>query len=251
MRVDGRPAGSLRKVRLVRSCLRHTPGSALIRAGNTQVLCAATVEEKAPPFLRGKNRGWITAEYGMLPGATTERSVRNRISGRGMEIQRLIGRALRSVVLLPKLGERTIILDCDVLEADGGTRTAAITAAFVALRETIDHLLREGKLAEDPIQESVAAVSVGRVDGEMLLDLDHHEDSSADVDFNLVATGSGKLVEVQGTAERGTFTDQELQRMVKLGLRGVRRLIQLQNRCLAAEPRPLGMLLPGRQQQGT
>jgi len=245
-RGDGRKPGSLRSVRLIRSCLRQASGSALIRAGNTQVLCAATIEDKAPSFLRGTGRGWVTAEYGMLPASVSERAPRNKISGRGMEIQRLIGRSLRSVVDLSKLGERQITIDCDVLEADGGTRTAAVTAAWVALREAIDRMLRERVLPEDPILDSVAAISVGRVGGALLLDLCQAEDTRAEVDFNVVATGSGRLVEVQGTAEHGSFSRRELQQMVSSGLAGIRRLTRLQQRCVTSAPKPLGVLLVGR-----
>lgn len=244
-RSDGRAVGSLRRIRLVRSCVRQAAGSALIRAGNTQVLVAATVEEKVPSFLRGRGTGWVTAEYGMLPGSVTERAPRNKISGRGMEIQRLIGRSLRAVVNLSALGERTITLDCDVLDADGGTRTAAITAAWVALREACDRLRAAKLISVDPILDTVSAVSVGRVDGTLLLDLCQEEDSRAEVDCNIVATGAGKLVEVQGTAERGAYTQRELARMVALGLAGTRRLSRLQRRCVAAPPRPLGVILPG------
>jgi ribonuclease PH len=235
----------LRRVRLVRSCLRQAAGSALVRAGNTQVLVAATIEEKAPPFLRGSGRGWVTAEYGMLPGSVSERAARNKVSGRSMEIQRLIGRSLRSVVDLSRLGERTITIDCDVLDADGGTRTASITAAWVALREACDRLRAAGLLTSDPILDTVTAVSVGRVDGEILLDLNQEEDNRAEVDCNIVATGAGKLVEVQGTAEKGAYTQRELAKMVALGLAGTRRLAKLQLKCVATPAKPLGVILPG------
>jgi ribonuclease PH len=244
-RCDGRAPGALRRVRLVRSCLRQAAGSALVRAGNTQVLVAATIEEKAPGFLRGTGRGWVTAEYGMLPGSVTERAPRNKVSGRAMEIQRLIGRSLRAVTDLSRLGERTITLDCDVLDADGGTRTAAITAAWVALREACDRLRTVGLISADPVLDTVSAVSVGRVKGEILLDLCQEEDNGADVDCNIVATGAGQLVEVQGTAEHGAYTQRELARMVALGLVGTRRLARLQLRCLATPPKPLGVILPG------
>lgn len=250
VRSGGRGEGSLRRVRLVRSCLRQAAGSALIRAGHTQVLCAATIEDKAPSWRRGLGEGWVTAEYGMLPASVSDRAPRNKASGRAMEIQRLIGRSLRAVVDVRRLGERTITIDCDVLDADGGTRTAAITAAWVALREATDRLRAEGLIREDPILDSVAAVSVGRIDGRLWLDLEHSEDSRAEVDLNVVATGSGRLVEVQGTAEHGTFTQIELRRMVSLALSGIRRLTRLQERCLAAPPRPLGVLLPGRTPAG-
>jgi ribonuclease PH len=244
-RSDGRSPGALRRVRLVRSCLRQAAGSALVRAGQTQVLVAATVEEKAPAFLRGRGSGWVTAEYGMLPGSVTERAPRNKVSGRSMEIQRLIGRSLRAVVDLQRLGERTITLDCDVLDADGGTRTAAINAAWVALREACDRLLAARLLAADPILDTISAVSVGMVGGEILLDLCQEEDNRADVDCNIVATGAGRLVEVQGTAEHGAYTQRDLAKMVALGLAGTRRLSRLQRKCVAASPKPLGVILPG------
>ncbi len=246
MRSGERAEGSLRRVQIVRSCLRQAAGSALIRSGNTQVLCAATIDDRAPAWRRGTGEGWVTAEYGMLPASVSERAPRNKASGRAMEIQRLIGRSLRAVIDLKKLGERTITIDCDVLDADGGTRTAAVTAAWVALREATDRLRASGVIAEDPIQDSVAAVSVGRIDGRLWLDLEHAEDSRAEVDLNVVATGGGRLVEVQGTAEHGTFTQVELRRMVSLALSGIRRLTRLQVRCLAAPPKPMGVILPGR-----
>jgi ribonuclease PH len=242
-RHDGRAPTALRKIRLLSSVLRQTYGSALIQAGETQVLCAASVEEKVPSFLRGSRQGWITAEYGMLPGSGFERVPRNRVSGRGMEIQRLIGRSLRSIADLTLLGERTITLDCDVLEADGGTRTAAITAAYVALHEAVSRLRREGKIEGNPLLDRVAAISVGRVEGHLLLDLCREEDSAAEVDFNLVATGSGRLVEVQGTAEHGTFSERDLQEMVRLGLRAIGDLTELQGKCLKAPARKPGLLL--------
>lgn len=249
-RLDGRSATSLRPIRLIRSCLRLAPGSALVRCGNTQVLCAATIEEKVPGFLRGKKQGWVTAEYAMLPGSVPERAER-KLSGRGMEIQRLIGRSLRAVIDLGKLGERTVTLDCDVLDADGGTRVAAITAAYVALRDAVSKLIQGGILSEDPIVGSVAAISIGKVDGKFLLDLCHEEDARAEVDFNLVATGAERLIEIQGTAEHGSFSRDDLDRMIRLGLRGIRRLTALQTRCLAQTPRPPGMLLSSLSRSGS
>lgn len=244
---EKRPSRGLRPTRLVRSCLRLPAGSALIRSGNTQVLCSATVEGKLPSFLRGSGKGWITAEYGMLPGSVQDRIPRGRTSGREMEISRLIGRSLRSIVDLTRLGDVTITLDCDVLDADGGTRTAAINAAYVALREAVEFLRSEDRISGDPFIDSVAAVSVGRVGGEILLDLCYEEDSAADVDFNVVATGSGRLVEVQGTAESGTFSEEEMQTMVSIALEGISRITRLQNQCLSAPPRPAGILLRGRE----
>ncbi len=250
MRGDGRACGALRSVRLVRSCLRLTAGSALVRCGNTQVLCAATVEERVPGFLRGKGQGWVTAEYAMLPGSVPERAER-KVSARATEIQRLIGRSLRAVVDLSRLGERTITVDCDVLDADGGTRTASITAAYVALSEAIRKLMDSGRLGASPLVDSVAAISVGKVDGRFLLDLCHEEDARAEVDFNLVATGSGRLVEVQGTAEHGSFTQEDLANMVEIGLGGIGKLTALQAKCLSEPPRELGVLLPGRSIAGS
>ncbi len=242
-----RSSQTLRPTRLVRSCLRLPAGSALIQSGNTQVLCSASVEGKVPGFLRGSGKGWVTAEYGMLPGSVQERIPRGRTSGREMEISRLIGRSLRSIIDLTCLGEITITLDCDVLDADGGTRTAAINAAYVALREAVDLLRSEERIAEDPFLDSVAAISVGRVGDGILLDLCYEEDSAADVDFNVVATGSGRLVEVQGTAEAGTFSEEEMQRMVSVALAGIAKITRLQERCLSASPKPAGILLRGRE----
>jgi ribonuclease PH len=210
--------------------------------GNTVVLVAATVEEQVPPWLRGKGRGWVTAEYDMLPGSVSDRSPRGKQSGRSQEIQRLIGRALRASIDLEKLGERRITVDCDVLEADGGTRTASITAAYVALREATDCLVASGAIPESPIVTSVAAVSVGILQGDVLLDLCYEEDAGADVDMNVVATGTGDLVEVQGTAEGKTFSLRDNQSMLKLALRGIERLRRAQERCLenpGAGPRRL------------
>lgn len=241
-RIDGRGPAALRKLQIVRGVLRYPAGSALIRTGGTHVLCSATIEETLPGWLRGQGRGWVTAEYGMLPGAVPDRSPRHKVSGRSQEIQRLIGRSLRSIIDLTRLGERSIVIDCDVLEADGGTRTAAITGGYVALRDAVRSLLDSGRLTEDPIREPVAAASVGIVGGQHLLDLCYEEDSSAEVDFNVVATGSGRLVEVQGTAEGEAFTAQDTQKLIRLALRGIRTLQRAQERCLAADPRPGGWL---------
>lgn len=241
-RIDGRGSGALRKVRLYRSVLRHPQGSALIEMGHTVVLVSATIEEQIPPWLRGQGKGWVTAEYDMLPGSVSGRPQRGKPSGRAQEIQRLIGRALRASIDLAKLGERRIVVDCDVLDADGGTRTASITAGYVALREAVRTLLESGAIAEDPMTTSISAVSVGMVDGEILLDLCYEEDSRADVDMNVVATGAGDLVEVQGTGEGNTFSLKDSQSMLKLALRGMDRLRRAQERCLespAAGPRRL------------
>ena len=211
-------------------------GSVLIEMGETKVICTVSMEEKVPPFLKGTNQGWLTAEYGMLPGSTPERKVRDvvkgAINGRSQEIQRLIGRSLRAVVDFSKLGERTIWIDADVIQADGGTRTAAITGAFVALYDALEKLKREGIIKEIPIREFVAAVSVGIVDGEILLDLSANEDMRAEVDMNVVMTESGKFVEIQGTAEKTPFTHEQLQHMLNLAKQGIMRLIEIQKKTL-------------------
>lgn len=211
----------------------------MIKLGNTQVLCAASVEESVPPFLRGSGRGWVTAEYGMLPRSTQTRSeregLRGRVKGRSQEIQRLIGRSLRAVTDLEKLGERTVVIDCDVLQADGGTRCASITGGFVALALAVDWLLAKKLIAENPLREYVAAVSVGRVSGRNLLDLDYSEDREAEVDCNVVMTESGRLVEVQGTAEGAPFSRRELNQMLTLADRGIQELFRWQRKVLAGK----------------
>lgn len=212
-RHDNRQAHELRMVTIERGFTRYAEGSVLISFGDTRVLCNASVEESVPPFLRGQGRGWVTAEYSMLPRATQTRSAREaargKLGGRTMEIQRLIGRALRAVVDFERLGERTVVIDCDVLQADGGTRTAAITGAWVALADAIDTLLQQGLIAESPLKDSVAAVSCGIVAGQPVLDLDYIEDSAASVDMNFVMTGDGRFVEVQGTAEEEPFCEND------------------------------------------
>ncbi|MDR1113587.1 MAG: ribonuclease PH [Candidatus Margulisbacteria bacterium] len=235
MRPDKRQNDELRKAEITPNFTKNAAGSALVVMGETKVICTASVEEKVPSFLRGQGQGWLTAEYGMLPGAANERVARDRykVGGRTMEIQRLIGRALRAAIDLQKLGERTITLDCDVIQADGGTRTASITGAFVALRLAVNKLLAEGKVLTDPIIDSVAAVSAGIVDGEARLDLMYLEDSAAEVDLNVVLTGSGKLVEVQGTGEHGTFSREQLNQLLDLGAQGVTELVKLQKKALA------------------
>ena len=241
-RVDGRRAGELRPVTIRRGYLKHAEGSALIEMGGTRVLCAATVEERVPPWLRGGGRGWVTAEYSMLPRSSHERIQRevNRghVGGRTHEIQRLIGRSLRAVTNLEALGERQILIDCDVLEADGGTRTAAITGAFVALADAIRWLSRRTTLPGVPLRDSVAAVSIGIVGGVPSLDLCYAEDSKAQVDMNLVMTGAGRLVEIQGTAEGEAFTERELATMMTLGKTGIRKLAALQRRTLGIRAIP-------------
>ena len=235
MRIDGRNPNQLRPVVIELNPVKYAEGSAIIRMGDTEVLCTATVEDNVPPFLRDSGSGWITAEYSMLPRATRSRnrrdSVRGKIGGRSHEIQRLIGRSLRSIVNMDKLGEQSIIIDCDVIQADGGTRTASITGAFVALKKAILAQLEQEMLDEDPIIDSLAAVSVGIFDDELLLDLNYEEDSKADVDMNIVMTGSGMLVEVQGTAEKSPFTQDQLKELVELGKKGILELIFMQNDC--------------------
>jgi ribonuclease PH len=226
----------MRPVRIETGYLLTAEGSAMIEVGNTRVLCAATVEETVPSFLRGTGKGWVTAEYSMLPRATATRSPREitkgRPSGRTMEIQRLVGRSLRSIVDLSLLGERTIIIDCDVIQADGGTRTASITGAYVAMSLAINKLVCFGVLKKNPILDSVAATSVGVVDGETLLDLNYDEDSRAEVDMNLVMTGAGKFVELQATAEQVPFDDDRLASLLALGRKGIAELIQVQRQAL-------------------
>lgn len=235
-RGDGRQPNNLRPISFQRGFTRYAEGSVLVSFGETRVLCTATVEEGVPPFMRGQGRGWVTAEYAMLPRATHSRSAREatrgKIGGRTHEIQRLIGRSLRAVVKLDQLGERTILLDCDVLQADGGTRTAAITGAYVALADAVAGLLRQGKLASSPIKEGVSAVSVGIVQGRPVLDLDYAEDSQAAVDMNFVVTASGRFVEVQGTAEEEPFSQAELDALRDLALAGCRQLDELQRQAL-------------------
>ncbi len=219
-RSDGREAGALRVVTITPGFTRHADGSVLIELGETRVICTASAEESVPQFLRDTGRGWVTAEYGMLPGSSPTRipreSSRGRVGGRTHEIQRLIGRSLRAVTDLDALGARTIWLDCDVIQADGGTRTASITGAYVALAMALERLQKRGLLAESPLRNSVAAVSVGVVEGEVLVDLSYEEDSRADVDMNLVMTGDGQYVEVQGTAEAKPFSAKQMARMTSL-----------------------------------
>ncbi len=227
----------LRPVRIQRRFTKHAAGSVLIQWGDTWVLCTASVEEKVPSFLRGSGRGWVTAEYGMLPGSTAERKERDikklKQDGRSVEIGRLIGRALRSAVDLEALGERTVTLDCDVLQADGGTRCASITGGMVALADAVDKLLAEGLLAETPIRRFVAAVSAGVCAGVPTLDLDYEHDSAADVDMNFVMTDDGRFVEIQGTAEHNPFTEEELDTLKALAKQGTAELIRLQKEALA------------------
>lgn len=237
-RSGARAAGQLRPVRLTRGFTMHAEGSVLVEFGATKVLCTASVEEKLPPHKRGSGEGWVTAEYGMLPRSTHTRSdreaARGKQSGRTQEIQRLIGRSLRAVFDLGKLGERTIQLDCDVLQADGGTRTASITGAYVAAHDAVSRLIADGKLAQSPIVAPVAAISVGLLRGVALLDLDYGEDSTCDTDMNVVMTGTGHFVEVQGTAEGVAFTRSEMDLMLMLAEKGIAELMELQRACLSA-----------------
>ncbi len=237
MRPSKRAANEMRKVTFERGVARYAEGSCLIRFGETHVLCAASLEDKPPPWLRGQGRGWVTAEYAMLPRATSTRTKREsstgRVSGRTQEIQRLIGRSLRAVVDLPRLGERQITIDCDVLQADGGTRTASITGAWVALRDCLAWMTQRSILRDSPLKDHVAAVSCGVVAGETVIDLDYAEDSTAETDANFVMTGSGGLVEVQGSAEGAPFSEAELLQMLALARAGIVQLVGLQKAALA------------------
>jgi ribonuclease PH len=236
-RSDNRPANALRPVKITRHYTIHAEGSVLIEFGNTKVLCTASVEERVPPHKKGSGEGWVTAEYGMLPRATHTRSSREaakgKQSGRTQEIQRLIGRSLRAVFDLKKLGERTISLDCDVIQADGGTRTASITGAFVAAQDAVSTLLVSGKITETPILQPVAAISVGIVQGTPLLDLEYTEDSACDTDMNVVMTGAGHYVEVQGTAEGAAFSRKEMDALLALADKGISDLIAMQHKSLS------------------
>ena len=236
MRPSQRAPGELRQVEILRHYTKHAEGSVLIKFGDTHVLCTASIDEKVPPFLRGKNQGWVTAEYGMLPRSTGSRmdreAAKGKQSGRTQEIQRLIGRSLRAIIDLDKLGERTIQIDCDVIQADGGTRTASITGAYVALHDAIDTLLEKQLLTESPLRDSVAAISVGVYEGTPVLDLDYIEDSGCDTDMNVVMTGSGGFVEIQGTAEGTPFQRDEMNAMLDLAQAGISQLIQKQKSVL-------------------
>ncbi len=231
-RPSGRVFDAMRQVSIQRQFTRYAEGSVLISMGETQVLCTASVLEKVPPFLKGKGQGWVTAEYGMLPRSTHTRSDREaakgKQSGRTQEIQRLIGRSLRAVMDMSLLGERTIQIDCDVLQADGGTRCASITGAWIAVADAVDGLLAQGLLTQNPLKDSVAAISVGMVDGRAVLDLDYPEDSGCDADMNVVMTGAGRYVEVQGTAEGHTFDRAELNALLQLAEKGISELARLQ-----------------------
>jgi ribonuclease PH len=238
MRIDQRQPADLRPVEIVTGYLMTAEGSALIKVGNTHVLCAATIEETVPPFLRNAGKGWVTAEYAMLPRATSKRTPREvskgRQSGRTHEIQRLIGRSMRSVVDTTAMGERTVVIDCDVLQADGGTRTASITGAYVAMAIAFRQLVQYGQLKRSPLRDSVAATSVGLVKGVPMLDLCYEEDSQADVDMNVVMTGRGKFVEVQATAEHEAFDDGQMAELIALARAGIARLVEVQKQAIGA-----------------
>jgi ribonuclease PH len=236
MRSDGRKFLQMRPVKITRHFLKHPEGSVLIELGETKVICTASVEEDVPRFLKNSNQGWVTSEYSMIPRSTQTRTIREsatgRIGGRTHEIQRLIGRSLRSVVDLFSFGKRTIWIDCDVIQADGGTRTASITGAFVALAEALAVLRKKDLLTAPPLKDTVAAISVGMIGGKILLDLNYEEDSQADVDMNFVMIGSGGLVEVQGTAERTPFTENDLRRMMAAAKKAIAHLTRIQNKSL-------------------
>jgi ribonuclease PH len=238
MRQNGRGARELRAIKLHRNYTRHAEGAVLIECGETKVICTASVEERVPLFLKGKGQGWLTAEYGMLPRSTGSRmdreAVRGKQSGRTQEIQRLIGRSLRAVTNLPSLGERTLHIDCDVIQADGGTRTASITGAFVALHDAVSHLMRNKMVSKWPIVDHVAAVSVGIYQGEAVLDLDYAEDSGCDTDMNVVMNGQGGFIEVQGTAEGAPFSRDELDTLLNLASAGIGELVQIQKSVLGS-----------------
>ena len=241
-RPSGRAADQMRPVTFTRRFAKHAEGAVLVEFGDTQVLCTASVEESVPAFLRGKGQGWVTAEYGMLPRSTHSRSqreaARGKQSGRTLEIQRLIGRSLRAVVDLSRLGERSLLLDADVLEADGGTRTAAVTGCYVAMAIAVNRLVAAGTLASSPLREQVAAVSVGVVDQELLLDLDYGEDVRAEVDMNVAITSSGNFVEVQGTAEGAPFSEETLTRLLALAKKGAGELLLAQAAAVRADSQP-------------
>jgi len=237
LRTDGRKPNQLRTLKITPSYIKTADGSVLIEMGDTRVICTAKLEERVPPFLRNSGKGWITAEYGMLPGSSQQRigreSSRGKVGGRTHEIQRLIGRSLRAIADLKSLGERTVWIDCDVIQADGGTRTAAITGAYIALAEAAGGWLQRGIINVTPLKDSVAAVSIGIVDGKIFLDLCYEEDSKADVDMNFVMTGSGTFIEVQGTAESAPFTKKQMERMAEIAQGGIKDLLKAQKKVIA------------------
>ena len=236
MRLSQRKNNELRSIKIIRNYTKHAEGSVLIKCGDTHVICTASIEEKIPSFLKGKNQGWVTAEYGMLPRSTSTRMTREasrgKQSGRTQEIQRLIGRSLRSIIDLEMLGERTIQIDCDVIQADGGTRTASITGAYVALYDAIQNLITKGLIKNSPIVDSIAAISLGIKDSNIFLDLDYMEDSNCDTDMNIVMTGAGKFVEIQGTAEGEAFNRDEMNNLIDMAEHGIKQLTEIQNSLL-------------------
>lgn len=237
-RIDGRRRDQIRPVKVTRNFTKHAEGSVLIEMGDTKVICTASVEEKVPPFLKGKGTGWVTAEYAMLPRATHDRSPRESVKGkqggRTLEIQRLVGRALRAVIDTSRLGERTIWIDCDVIQADGGTRTASITGAFIALADAVSVLKRRESIKVNPLTDYLAAISIGKVGGHVMVDLAYEEDSHAEVDLNLVMTGAGQYVEVQGTAEKTPFNKKDMDEFLDLGWGAIRELVDLQKSLIGA-----------------
>jgi len=244
MRTDGRKLAQLRPIKITPSYIKTADGSVLIEMGDTKVICTAKREDRVPPFLRNSGKGWITAEYGMLPGSSSIRigreSSRGKVGGRTHEIQRLIGRSLRAIADLRTLGEKTIWIDCDVIQADGGTRTASITGAYVALAEAVRSWLGRGMISIDPVKDAVAAVSIGIVEGKILLDLCYEEDSKADVDMNFVMTGAGKFIEVQGTAEAAPFTRRQMERMAEIAQTGIKELLKTQKNVIGSLTVPVG-----------
>ncbi|MDP8212705.1 MAG: ribonuclease PH [Candidatus Zapsychrus exili] len=231
-RIDGRKNNELRKIKVTKNYIKHPAGSCLIEFGETRVICTATVEESVPPFLRNAGKGWVTAEYGMLPGSCNSRIRRNNVSGRSQEIQRLIGRSLRNVVNTEQLGERTIKIDCDVIQADGGTRTASVTGGFIALALALKDLKKKSVLDVIPLNNYVAAISVGTSGNDLLLDLNYEEDSTADMDMNIVMLGNGKFVEIQGTAEGAPFSKKQMNDLVDIAKKGISELIVIQKKVL-------------------
>ena len=232
-RPDGRKPNQLRPIKVIKNYLKHAEGSCLISFGETKVICSASVEEGVPPFLKGKGEGWVTAEYGMLPRSCTSRIRREKTSGRTEEIQRLVGRSLRSIVDMKKIGERTIRIDCDVLQGDGGTRTVSITGGFIALADALMWMKKQKMIDAIPLKDYIAAISVGIAKGTPVLDLNYIEDSKADVDMNVVMTGKGQFVEVQGTGEGGTFNDKEMSALIALAKKGIKELVAIQKKNLS------------------
>ncbi len=232
MRLDGRGPEKLRKLTITRNFLKYAEGSCLIEMGNTKVICSASVDDNVPPFLRNSGNGWVTAEYGMLPRSCKSRIPRGKDSGRTYEIQRLVGRSLRTVTDTRKIGERTVWIDCDVIQGDGGTRTASITGSFIALVDALNKIKKDGLIAEIPINEYVAAISVGIVGGELMLDLNYEEDSKAEVDMNVIMTSAGEFIEIQGTAERKPFNKAQMDKMLHLAKVGIEELVNEQKRLL-------------------